>query len=227
MLELHHAVRASEILIALALIQQSLEHLANGRDRRFPFGLQLLLSLLLFTSWPAELPMLGLVGLRIYILAVYQGPYNGGSDRMAGLVLLSLLVAEWSSTSFVQEIAMGYLALQLLLSYFQPGVVKVINSEWRSGEALGKIFQFSNYPTADNLKNWGRSPKAMLLLSWMTISFELLFPLTLLHPAALQIGLALALVFHLINAMLFGLNRFFWVWPAAYPALIWFQARVF
>jgi hypothetical protein len=39
--------------------------------------------------------------------------------------------------------------------------------------------------------------------------------------------LALAAAFHLANACLFGLNRFFWVWLAAYPSLIWLQHRIF
>jgi hypothetical protein len=39
-------------------------------------------------------------------------------------------------------------------------------------------------------------------------------------------ALALTAAFHLANACLFGLNRFLWVWLAAYPSLIWLQARV-
>jgi hypothetical protein len=33
--------------------------------------------------------------------------------------------------------------------------------------------------------------------------------------------MALAACFHLANAALLGLNRFLWVWVAAYPALYW------
>jgi hypothetical protein len=35
-----------------------------------------------------------------------------------------------------------------------------------------------------------------------------------------------AAAFHLANACLFGLNRFLWIWLAAYPPLLWFQERV-
>jgi hypothetical protein len=59
------------------------------------------------------------------------------------------------------------------------------------------------------------------------MGFEVLFPLALLHPLALYAGLVIAATFHLANAFLFGLNRFFWIWICAYPSLIWFQGRVF
>ena len=41
-----------------------------------------------------------------------------------------------------------------------------------------------------------------------------------------EVLLALAGLFHLANACLFGLNRFFWTWLAVYPAIVWLQDRV-
>ena len=43
---------------------------------------------------------------------------------------------------------------------------------------------------------------------------------------SLVIGLSFATLFHFANACLFGLNRFFWIWLAAYPSLLWLQQRV-
>ena len=57
--------------------------------------------------------------------------------------------------------------------------------------------------------------------------FELLFPLSLLTASSLYVALVIAASFHLANACLFGLNRFFWIWIAAYPSLLWLQQRVF
>jgi hypothetical protein len=39
-------------------------------------------------------------------------------------------------------------------------------------------------------------------------------------------ALGIAVLFHLANACLFGLNRFVWVWIAAYPAILWLQSRL-
>ena len=57
--------------------------------------------------------------------------------------------------------------------------------------------------------------------------FELAFPLALASLATLALALVGAACFHLANAFLFGLNRFFWTWIAAYPSLIWLQERIF
>ena len=122
---------------------------------------------------------------------------------------------------------MGYLAIQLILSYFQAGWVKVINPEWRSGKALENVFAFTAYPVSQSVRQWATNPALMFYMSWAVILFELIFPLTIFSTVALYIALFIAAVFHLANACLFGLNRFFWIWPAAYPILIWFQSRVF
>ena len=64
-------------------------------------------------------------------------------------------------------------------------------------------------------------------MSWAVILFELVFPLTLLSRQTLVAGLVVAATFHLANACLFGLNRFFWTWLSVYPAILWLQARLF
>ena len=56
--------------------------------------------------------------------------------------------------------------------------------------------------------------------------FELIFPLSFLNSAALILALFIAALFHLANACVFGLNRFFWTWLAAYPSILWLQHRL-
>jgi hypothetical protein len=43
---------------------------------------------------------------------------------------------------------------------------------------------------------------------------------------ALTGALCVAALFHLANAVLFGLNRFLWVWIASYPSILWLHGRV-
>ena len=122
--------------------------------------------------------------------------------------------------------ALGYLAIQLLLSYFISGWVKLINPQWRSGQALVDVFRFSSYPVSESLRIWATSPRILFVMSWLVIGFELLFPISMMSVVSLTIALVIAACFHLANACLFGLNRFFWVWIAAYPAILWFQQRL-
>ena len=86
-------------------------------------------------------------------------------------------------------------------------------------------------PVSESLRGWAARPRLLQLMSWGVMGFEVLFPLAVLHPLALYTGLAIAAAFHLANAFLFGLNRFFWIWIwiwiCAYPSLIWFQSLLF
>jgi hypothetical protein len=123
--------------------------------------------------------------------------------------------------------AFGYLSLQLILSYFISGWVKVINPDWRSGRALRDVFQFSAYPVSESLRQWSDSPRLLLSMSWGVILFELLFPFSLISSTSLTIALIITASFHFSNACLFGLNRFFWIWITAYPSILWFQQRIF
>ncbi|MGB7183885.1 MAG: HTTM domain-containing protein [Burkholderiaceae bacterium] len=224
------AIRLTEILLALALIQQSLEHVLRRekvfRREQLLFGLRIALCALLIAQIASPWPLAALAVLSLLILDNFQGPYNGGSDRISLLILWSLTAANLIPHPHWQEVVFGYLGLQLVLSYFVSGWVKVVNPDWRRGLALQDVFLFSAYPCSEDKRSWANKPAALLVLSWLVMLFELAFPLVLVSKTALWIGLSVALVFHLANAVLFGLNRFVWAWLAAYPSLIWLQARL-
>lgn len=222
------AFRASEVLLALAILQQSLEHMCGPRRDWWIFVPRIGLCLLLLSGIGTLLALAGLVGISMVILWRFQGPYNGGSDRMGLLILWSLSLAQGTPSNLWQERVFGYLAVQLVLSYFISGkVVKLMNPDWRSGQALRDVFAFSAYPVSENLRRFAHSPRLLWCASWSMILFELVFPFALLNQKLLIAALGVAALFHFANACLFGLNRFFWTWLAAYPSLLWLQARVF
>lgn len=224
---LEAAIRLTELLMGFAFVQQSIEHLTVFSYERRLFLARLALAMLLIigvqTAWISFLLLL----LGLAILHIFQGPYNGGADRMSLLILSCLCLAHLAPTPRWQELAFGYLALQLILSYFISGGVKLVNPEWRNGQALRDVFQFSAYPVSESLRQLSQSARVLQSMSWAVILFELLFPLALISSGSLTVALIIAAIFHLTNAFLFGLNRFFWIWVAAYPSIIWFQARIF
>ncbi|MGR3838915.1 MAG: HTTM domain-containing protein [Cognatishimia sp.] len=223
---LEFAIRLSEVMLALAMIQQAGEHLRQARGRAL-FVARISLCLMLLAGLQPGAALLGLFLSSLVHLWRYGGPYNGGSDKMTILIVTCLMVARLGPNSLWAELAMSYLAVQLVLSYFVSGYVKIVKAEWRSGQALVDVFTFSAYPVSESLRGWAKRPRLLQGMSWGVMGFEVLFPLALLHPIALFAGLAIAATFHLANAFLFGLNRFFWIWICAYPSLIWFQGRVF
>lgn len=232
-MSLDSAARLTEALLALALIQQSLEHLAGPRRDRPLFWARITLCGLVIIGAGAAWPVVGLIGLlglaivSLPILDRFQGPYNGGSDRMGLLALWCLVLSRVMPGQALQELVFAYLGLQLMLSYFISGWVKVVNPDWRSGRALADVFRFSAYPVSEDLRLWAGRPRLLQVMAWGVMLFELTFPLTLLSRESLIAGLVVAGTFHLANAWLFGLNRFFWTWMAVYPAILWLQDRLF
>lgn len=226
-MSLELAIRLTEILLGWALIQQSAEHLATSTNGRLLFAARLLLSAMLVPGWYSPWVCIALLAVGVAILVRFQGPYNGGSDRMGLLILFCLTLAQLLPSQEWRELALGYLALQLVLSYFIAGWVKVVNPDWRNGRALQDVFLFSAYPVSEHLRAWANRPRALSCMSWAVMIFELLFPFTLLSTETLVAGLVVAAAFHLANVYLFGLNRFFWTWLAAYPSILWLQGRVF
>lgn len=220
------AIRLTEIMLGFALLQQSLEHIHAPPNERILFFLRAVLSLLLMIGFGAPWVCLALAVLGLLILHRFQGPYNGGSDRMGLLILCCLCAVSFIPDPQWQEYIFGYLALQLVLSYFISGWVKIVNPEWRSGRALQDVFRFSAYPVSENTRRLADRPRLLRLASWGVMLFELCFPLALFAQETLIIALITAAVFHLANAWLFGLNRFFWIWLASYPSIIWLQARI-
>lgn len=224
-MSLEVALRASEILLALALIQQSAEHLVRPPERPL-HGARLALAVLLLTGLAPAVALAGLAGLSLALLARYDGVYNGGADRMALLLLWCLLAARLAPSAFWAELALAYLAVQVTLSYVISGKVKLENPDWRSGAALRDVFAFSAYPVTEGYRDLAAQPALLTRASWAVIGFELAFPLALLSQPLFLLFLLIGAGFHAANAVLFGLNRFLWVWVATYPVLIWFQARL-
>lgn len=220
------AMRLSEIMLSLAFIQQSAEHLTGFRLERILFGIRIALCLMLLAGIANTWILLALLGLGLATLHRFQGPYNGGSDRMSLLILTCLCMANWAPSLAWTETIFAYLGFQLVMSYFISGWVKLKNPDWRSGEALCDVFRFSAYPVSETLRNWARAPRLLTALSWGVILFEVLFPLALFSQTTLIVALIVAATFHFSNACLFGLNRFFWTWLCAYPSIIWLQDRL-
>ncbi|WP_254695190.1 hypothetical protein [Leisingera sp. NJS201] len=142
-MSLEMALRMTEILLALAFLQQSAEHLAGFRNEQVIYGHRLVLSGFLLFGIATPWMLLGLLGLGLMILQRFQGPYNGGSDKMSLLVLCCLTAARWLPSEQWQEYAFAYLAGQLVICYFISGQVKIVNP---SGVPAARFRTFSASP---------------------------------------------------------------------------------
>ncbi len=160
----------------------------------------------------------------------WRGAFNGGSDVMTATVLLGL---SWSSifpnSEVIQKGALWYIAIQVCLSYFIAGIAKFQNLGWRNGTTLRHVIVASNYDVPDLVRNYflnSAQSKLLFVASWSVILFECTFPFGLLHPKLCFFMMAGALVFHLGNVWILGLNRFVLPWLAAYPALLFCATQI-
>lgn len=221
-MQLETAVRLTELLLGIFFILQSCEHLNASREEKRLFFPRLVLSTMLVSGLWSQWVLLLLCLHSFLVLKKFRGAYNGGSDRMSLLVLYASGLAAWFPAA--REIFISYLGIQVVLSYFMAGLYKAINPNWIKGKALKEIFTNSNYPRSAAIRELAGRTSLLKIFSYSVVILELAFPVLLfLDTNILMIGLTVAALFHLANAYFFGLNRFFWAWLAAYPALIWFH----
>ncbi|MCW8133847.1 MAG: hypothetical protein KIS92_26100 [Planctomycetota bacterium] len=176
---------------------------------------------------PREHPavFLGLLAATALVSLRWRGSFNGGADYMTVLVLLALSVeACFRGHAAVRHGCLWYVAVQTALSYAMAGAVKLRNAGWRSGRALARFLSGPPYEPPEACAALARRPGLMRMSSWGIMLFEVSFPLGLTSPTACAGVLAAALVFHLLNVAVFGLNRFVFAWLAAYPALLYCSA---
>ncbi|HET9626524.1 MAG TPA: hypothetical protein VFP84_34415 [Kofleriaceae bacterium] len=186
-------------------------------------ALQLAAALALpFVDHPA--PAWIVVAAALAIAVRFRGAYNGGSDAMLIIVALAIALARTAPGSALAGLGLAYAAAQLVLSYFVSGVAKLADPAWRTGRALPILVRLPHYhvprPAAALL-----SLRALAAVAgWLMLAFECGAPLALTSRTACLALLAFGAGFHVVNAVVFGLNRFLWTWLAAYPALLYWAS---
>ena len=167
----------------------------------------------------------GIMFFITYIINMrFRGSFNGGSDYLTLIALLCLFLG--SLTPILMKAALYYIALQVISSYFLAGLFKIKLSKWRNGKAL-KGFLFSpSYRPPQWLLKLMTNPLHVLIGSWGILIFECTFPIMLINLNLAKIYISIGLIFHLINYLTFGLNRFFWIWTSCYPALYFLATQL-
>ena len=103
--------------------------------------------------------------------------------------------------------------------------IKLLNPEWRSGEALALFLDGGIYGPLSRLSLYWLRPVAMLC-SWAFIVWECLVPLAFFDAELAVIYCAVAGLFHFLVFWYFGLNRFVFAWLASFPAIIYVASQL-
>jgi len=169
---------------------------------------------LLFPAHFAAAAQLGLA-LSIVTLFRFLGAFNGGSDAMTLVCFTGLCLG-----AVKPEWGLYWVGVQSVLSYFLSGMRKAFNPSWWNGRAL-RVFLDSSVARASGVESWlNRDSQIFRWTSAGVVIFQVGFPVWVFFPEGVNLALILGAGFHFANFLFFGLNRFFWIWIASYPAIL-------
>jgi hypothetical protein len=182
--------------------------------------------LLPFAIWTQDraiiLTVVGVVLLATLLMNVRSIYGMDGSDQMTTQIYGALFLGYAAGTTLGLEVALWYIAAQACLSYFTSGFAKAVSPQWRRGDNVFRIFNTRTYGFEPVARVLHGRPHLVRVLDWSAFTVEMAFPIGLLvgYPAVL-VFVAWGIGFHLMNAVIMGLNSFFWAFVATYPAVIY------
>lgn len=169
--------------------------------------------------------LVGAVAATCLLLMLRDTYGNDGADQLGLIVFTAATIAHLRPAPAVVVAVLWFIAVQGCLGYFTSGVAKLAGPRWRNGTGLAGVFETETYGARSVAGVMRAHPALALAASWVVIVGESAFPLALVAPEPVAMGLlAFGLTFHLGAAMVMGLNTFLWAFPATYPA-IWFCAQ--
>ncbi len=144
---------------------------------------------------------------------------NDGSDQLNYLIFFVISLASLINTKHADLSAIFFIATQSILSYVIAGISKLCGKDWRNGSALPKIIRTRIYGAYSLYLIFNRFKRFSVYACKYTILWECLFFLVL-YPPLTMIFLLNALIFHLLNGLIMGLNHFTFSFVATYPAIL-------
>ncbi|MCH9632684.1 MAG: hypothetical protein S4CHLAM6_10220 [Chlamydiae bacterium] len=161
------------------------------------------------------------------MLVSIRMPYGqDGADQMA-LITVSAYSLCSLIPAFNMEYFIFFIAIQGIMSYFFAGLIKIISSKWRSGQAILDIFSLEIYGSKAIYRILCKKKHLYIGLAWFTFGFECSSILLPFIPIKLMILFVGSYVFfHAFNAAFMNLNTFFWSFLAVQPAIIYFCNKI-
>lgn len=182
-----------------------------------------LLLLLFFEPYTWTFTIIALLAALCLLIMQIRNTYGGdGSDQMALILVISIVLGFSIFSSLLStKYVLYFIALQSCLAYAAAGVAKALSNKWRSGTAVYDIFSTGAYGSKSFSSLLNKTSYLSFLLSWNVILMEILFPVCLVVPPSVSIFILFwGFAFHVFNAIVMGLNSFFWMFIATYPAIL-------
>jgi hypothetical protein len=195
-------------------------------------GIGIASSVLLMIGWQSRIA--AGVSWLIWVSLWNRNPLIlDGDDTILKLMCFYLMLSPcgnaWSvdarKNNLPQRVGVWPLRLiqfQIALIYFVSGWVKFYGPEWQAGTAIQTVLIHPHYSAINGwpLINDGIISKFLPNLGDFIKWWEVLFPLTLLHPLSRKISLLIGVCFHLGLLLTMNLRWFAIIMLALYPALL-------
>jgi hypothetical protein len=212
-------------------IPDLLDYLFHGKRFRILLLIYLLagIGLVVFHAYSAGFTCCAFLLLLAMIISQLRYVFGGeGSDQMNVILIFSLFAGfGFFSSHKMSEYAIFFIAGQSCLSYCSSGIAKLISAQWRKGDAVFNIFNTGSFGNARVSRFLVNRKRLCFFLSWSVIIAECLFPLSLVLPSRfILVFMIWGFCFHLLNAIVMGLNVFLWSYLATYPCIIYTAARI-
>lgn len=201
---------------------------SSGGVFRIAIALQAVAAICLVILFDSGAWATGLCGyiLAVQVLLRQRLIYGSdGSDHMHTIVWSGLLLFLASPSASIKDLALAFIAAQLLLSYLTSGIAKLLSPIWRDGRAVGLIVRTESY---GHKNAYGLIERLHLSgpLSRGTMMLEVIGPLlVLMGPRTTIVFICCGVMFHLGSAIIMGLNSFVWSFIACFPAVLYISER--
>lgn len=173
-------------------------------------GLQLVSALMCLGG---ILPRLSTLLLFFTTVNLFNGSYlitNGGHQLLAIILFYLIFIDEVKESPINNMLnrCFGFaIKLQIAIFYLVAAANKLAGSEWLDGSAMSFVMQLDEYASP-----WMQSLTSihplMILLTWLNLGFQLLFPIAVWFKAIRPWFLGIGVIFHLIIALFVGLADF-------------------
>jgi hypothetical protein len=175
-------------------------------------------------AWLGPVPALVLaVYVLIGCLLMLRTPLaSDGAEHFMHITAAACLVTLISRGSLAGEIGLFFLSAQLSLAYATSSIVKIVHSEWRSGQFLAQILATETFGRRWIFEFLTSGPHRAKWAARVVIYGEFLCCLAPWSPPHIAwVLLGAAALFHVGVGVTMGLDVFVFAFAAAFPAAIY------
>lgn len=169
--------------------------------------------------------------LTIVTTTSYLVRKNGrnGCDQVRMLTLVSYSFCFLLDRDMAQLISICFSGTQIIIGYATAGLAKVFAKQWRQGDILSQILNTYSYGVPKFSKFLNDNPRMHKVATYSSVAVILATPVSFFLPyhTLLLVSLALIFCFHILTAVLMGLNDFFITFPLGYTGILIMHQYIF